>query len=64
MNKKQLIIFAIILTIICTLGSAYALKAETKPHEMHTPQRKIERQLAPPDETSFNGTLLDERSIQ
>jgi hypothetical protein len=63
-NKKQLIIFAIIFTIICTLGSAYTLKEETKPQEIHTPQRKIERQLAPPDETSFNDTLLDDRSIQ
>lgn len=64
MNTRHYVIFAIILIFICTLGSAYAFKEEPKPIETHTPQRKIERQLATPDQTSFNQLNADERSLK
>jgi hypothetical protein len=63
-NTRHFIIFAIILIFICTLGSAYAFKEEPKPMEIHTPQRKIERQLSIPDQTSFNQSNADERSLK
>ncbi|MGM0876400.1 MAG: hypothetical protein ACQEWV_16930 [Bacillota bacterium] len=62
MNRKQIIIFTLILIFICSVGSAYVLKEDTKEPVMHTPQRKIERQLSLPHNAAFIHTQIDDLS--
>ncbi|QGQ48193.1 hypothetical protein [Metabacillus sediminilitoris] len=61
MNHRQLVIFTLIFLFICFLGNSYIFSNDfpSKPQEIHTQQRIIDRQLPQPDQSVFNQSNVE-----